>query len=134
MRVPRLRALHAVAICAPFGGSMDNLNNLDLDNGSSDNSEEFNDSPDYNKYYRIFKKLPVILTIINSIIVIVASIILGIQLGALYAVISLPLGALLVGLTYFFSAMHVSAIVLRTDAMLELKEKVEKIVVEMEND
>ncbi len=113
---------------------MDNLNNLGLDNGSSDNSEDFNDSPDYDKFYRIFKKLPVILTIINAIIVIVASIILGIQLGALYAVICLPLGAVLAFATYFFSAMHVSAIVLRTDAMLELKEKVEKIVVEMEND
>lgn len=105
---------------------MDNLKNLDLDNESSDNSEDFNDSPDYNKFYRIFKKLPVILTIINAIIVIVASIILGIQLGALYAVISLPLGALLVGLTYFFSAMHVSAIVLRTDAVLEINAKVKE--------
>ncbi len=91
-------------------------------------------NPDYDNFYRIFKKLPVIMTIINAILCLIALIILGIRLDALAVAIGLPLGALLVGLTYFFSAMHVSAIVLRTDAMLELKEKVEKIVVEMEND
>lgn len=91
-------------------------------------------NPDYDNFYRIFKKLPVIMTIINAILCLIALIILGIRLDALAVAIGLPLGALLVGLTYFFSALLVSATVVRTDAMLELKEKVEKIVVEMEND
>lgn len=101
--------------------------------------------PDYNKFYRIFKKLPKILAIIIAALVFIWSIVdVSIFNGYYYGVMQLKscflvlliwwlIGAVLAFATYFFSAMHVSAIVLRTDAMLELKEKVEKIVVEMEN-
>lgn len=102
--------------------------------------------PNYDKFYRIFKKLPKILAIIIAALVFIWSIVdVSIFNGYYYGVMQLKscflvlliwwlIGAVLAFATYFFSAMHVSAIVLRTDAMLELKEKVEKIVVEMEND
>lgn len=107
--------------------------------------------PDYTKFYRIFKKLPKILAIIIAALVFIWSIVdvavfshegyhntyygvMRLESCLLVLLIWWLIGAVLAFATYFFSAMHVSAIVLRTDAMLELKEKVEKIVVEMEND
>lgn len=108
--------------------------------------KQFMKDPDYTKFYRIFKKLPKILAIIIAALVFIWSIVdVSIFNGYYYGVMQLKscflvlliwwlIGAVLAFATYFFSAMHVSAIVLRTDAMLELKEKVEKIVVEMEND
>lgn len=107
--------------------------------------------PDYTKFYRIFKKLLKILAIIIAALVFIWSIVdvavfshegyydtyygvMRLESCLLVLLIWWLIGAVLAFATYFFSAMHVSAIVLRTDAMLELKEKVEKIVVEMEND
>lgn len=108
--------------------------------------------PNYDKFYRIFKKIPKILAIVVAALVFIWSIVdvavfsySGYYYQPYYGVMHLPswflalfiwwiIGAVLALLTYFFSALPVSATVVRTDAMLELKEKVEKIVVEMEND
>lgn len=98
--------------------------------------------PDYTKFYRIFKKLPKILAIIIAALVFIWSIVdVSIFNGYYYGVMQLKscflvlliwwlIGAVLAFATYFFSAMHVSAIVLRTDAMLELNAKVKETPVE----
>lgn len=135
---------------------MDNLNyekqNTDENN---DFFEKLTREPNYKIFYKIYKKLPKILAVVVALLMWIWSIIdvtcfiyqsdsyysTVIYYGVMRFTSRFPalliwwlIGAVLAFATYFFSAMHVSAIVLRTDAMLELKEKVEKIVVEMEND
>ncbi len=100
--------------------------------------KQFMKDPDYTKFYRIFKKLPKILAIIIAALVFIWSIVdVSIFNGYYYGVMQLKscflvlliwwlIGAVLAFATYFFSAMHVSAIVLRTDAVLEINAKVKE--------
>lgn len=104
-------------------------------------------NPDYNKFYKIYKKLPKILAVVVALLMWVWSIIdvtvfnyysgsyyhtvtyYGVmRLGSrfLALIIWWLIGAVLAFATYFFSAMHVSAIVLRTDAVLEINAKVKE--------
>lgn len=100
--------------------------------------KKFMKDPNYDKFYRIFKKLPKILAIIIAALVFIWSIVdVSIFNGYYYGVMQLKscflvlliwwlIGAVLAFATYFFSAMHVSAIVLRTDAVLEINAKVKE--------
>lgn len=148
MRVPRLRALHAVAICAPFGGFMDNLN---YEKQNTDENKDFFEKltrePNYKIFYKIYKKLPKILAVVVALLMWIWSIIdvtcfiyqsnsyysTVIYYGVMRFTSRFPalliwwlIGAVLAFATYFFSAMHVSAIVLRTDAVLEINAKVKE--------
>lgn len=99
--------------------------------------------PDYTKFYRIFKKLPKILAIIIAALVFIWSIVdvavfshdgyyntyYGVmRLGSCLLVLLIwwLIGAVLAFATYFFSALPVSATVVRTDALLELNAKVKE--------
>lgn len=118
---------------------MDNLNYEKQNSGENGGFfKKLMKDPNYTKFYRIFKKLPKILAIIIAALVFIWSIVdVSIFNGYYYGVMQLKscflvlliwwlIGAVLAFATYFFSAMHVSAIVLRTDAMLELNAKVKE--------
>lgn len=104
-------------------------------------------NPDYNKFYKIYKKLPKILAVVVALLMWIWSIIdvtcfiyqsnsyysTVIYYGVMRFTSRFPalliwwlIGAVLAFATYFFSAMHVSAIVLRTDAVLEINAKVKE--------
>lgn len=104
-------------------------------------------NPDYNKFYKIYKKLPKILAIIIAALIFIWSIVdvavfsygggryydyvtyygvMRLKSCFLVLLIWWAIGAVLAFATYFFSAMHVSAIVLRTDAVLEINAKVKE--------
>lgn len=148
LHVPRLRALHVVAICAPFGGFMDNLN---YEKQNTDENKDFFEKltrePNYKIFYKIYKKLPKILAVVVALLMWIWSIIdvtcfiyqsnsyysTVIYYGVMRFTSRFPalliwwlIGAVLAFATYFFSAMHVSAIVLRTDAVLEINAKVKE--------
>lgn len=83
--------------------------------------------PDYTKFYRIFKKLPKILAIINIILFFIAAIVLA----SIYDMPSLIIVGWLIGaiytlIAYFFSVLLVAATVVRTDAVLEINAKVKE--------
>lgn len=100
--------------------------------------------PNYDKFYRIFKKIPKILAIVVAALVFIWSIVdvavfsySGYYYQPYYGVMHLPswflalfiwwiIGAVLALLTYFFSALPVSATVVRTDAVLEINAKVKE--------
>lgn len=83
--------------------------------------------PNYNKFYRIFKKLPKILAIINIILFFIAAIVLA----SIYDMPSLIIVGWLIGaiytlIAYFLSVLLVAATVVRTDAVLEINAKVKE--------
>lgn len=144
LRVPRLRVLHAAAICAPPGGSMENSNYEKQNSGENSGFfKKLMKDPNYDKFYRIFKKLPKILAIVVAILVFIWSIVdvavfsydgyydtyYGVmRLGSCFLVLLIwwLIGAVSALLTYFFSALPVAATVVRTDAVLELNAKVKE--------
>lgn len=100
-------------------------------------------NPDYNKFYKIYKKLPNILAIIIAVLVFIWSIVDVAVFSregyhdTYYGVMHLPsrflalfiwwlIGVVLAFATYFFAALPVAATVVRTDAVLEINAKVKE--------
>ncbi len=98
--------------------------------------------PNYDKFYRIFKKLPKILAIITAALVFIWSIVdvavfsyygydtyygvMRLESCFLVLLIWWLIGAVLAYATYFFAALPVAATVVRTDAVLEINAKVKE--------
>jgi len=102
-------------------------------------------NPNYNKFYKRYKKLPGILTIVIAVLVLAWSIvdvivfsyspsyrygpqygIMDLDSAGLVLVIWWAIGAVLSYATWFFSALTVSATVARTDATIEISNKLTK--------
>lgn len=107
------------------------MDNLNYEKQNSDENSGFfkklMKDPNYDKFYRIFKKLPKILAIINIVLFFIAAIVLA----SIYDMPSLVIGGWLIGaiftlIVYFFSVLLVSATVVRTDAVLEINAKVKE--------
>ena len=127
------------------------MDNLNYEKQNTDENNDFfqklTREPNYKIYYKIYKKLPKILAVVVALLMWVWSIIdvtcFIYQSGSYYTNVTYygvmrftsrfpallvwwAIDAVLAFATYFFSAMHVSAIVLRTDAVLEINAKVKE--------
>ncbi len=101
-------------------------------------------NPDYKKYYGLYKKLPGILAIAIAVLFFIWSIVdlaafsyvsHSWLYGSKYGIMGLPswflvlliwwiIGAITAACTWFFSAIAVSATVARTDAAIEINNKI----------
>ena len=89
---------------------------------------------DYEKKYKAYKQLPIILMFLSfSICCIVGIVLVVITTDALH-VIFLPIGVVVGGLTYFISSICIAPTVLRTDAVLDIKRKLEEKIQKEESD
>lgn len=100
--------------------------------------------PDYKKYYGTYKKLPGILAILICVLTLIWSIvdlavfshesrygniyygIMELKSLVLTLLIWWAIGAVLAVGTWFFSTLAVSATVARTDAIIEINDKIKK--------
>ena len=99
-------------------------------------------NPNYKRFYEIYKKMPAIISIILASLVFIWSIVdvaafsyRGSYYQRYYGIMHLDtpflamfiwwlIGAVLVFAAYFFTVLPISATVVRTDAILEIKEKI----------
>ncbi len=127
---------------------MDNLNYEKQNSGENSGFfKKLMKDPNYNKFYRIFKKLPNILAIIIAALVFIWSIVdvavfshegyqytyygvMRLKSCFLVLLIWWLIGAVLAFATYFFAALPVAATVVRTDAVLEINAKVKETLAE----
>ena len=92
--------------------------------------------PNYNKFYEFYKKLPGILTVIVIVLVLAWSIVdvavfsyrsyygvMALDSLGLALIIWWAIGAVLAYATWFFSVLTISATVARTDAVIEINNK-----------
>ena len=101
-------------------------------------------NPNYEKFYALYKKLPSIASIVLAALVFIWSIIdvsifsphyyyygnyygiMRLDSAFLVLIIWWAIGAVLTLLTWFFSSLTVSATVTRTDAIVEIKNNLNK--------
>ena len=100
-------------------------------------------NPDYKKYYGTYKQLPGILAILIGVLTLIWSIvdvaafsyegrysvyygIMGLKSLVLTLLIWWAIGAVLAVGTWFFSTLAVSATVARTDAIIEINDKIKR--------
>lgn len=89
---------------------------------------------DYRDKYNVYKKLPSILGLTFFFLISFAAVICAINTSNILFLLGLPIGAAVGGITYFITSLSIAPTVLRTDAVLDIKRKLEEKIQKEESD